>query len=53
MRAWIHPSPRRGDRYAVSINVDSEAHWRRTKLSIVWTLILLAISLVAVVASFA
>ena len=53
MRAWIHPSPRRGDRYAVSITVDSEAHWRRTKLSIVWTLILLAISLVAVVASFA
>ena len=53
MRARIHASPRHGDRYAVSVTVDSEAHWRRTKLSIVWTLILLAISIVAVVASFA
>ena len=53
MRAWIHPSPRRGDRYAVSVTAYSEAHWRRTKLSIVWTLILLAVSIVAVVAAFA
>jgi hypothetical protein len=37
----------------VSVTVNSEAQWRRTKLSIVWTLILLAFSIVAVVASFA
>jgi hypothetical protein len=53
MRARIHPSPRRGGSCAVSVTVDSDTHWRRTKLSIVWTLILLAFSIVAVVASFA
>jgi hypothetical protein len=53
MRARIHPSPCRGGCCAVSVTVNSEAQWRRTKLSIVWTLILLAFSIVAVVASFA
>jgi hypothetical protein len=37
----------------VRVTADSETHWRRTKLSIVWTLILLAFSIIAVVASFA
>jgi hypothetical protein len=53
MRARIHPSPRRGGCCAVNVTAYSETHWRRTKLSIVWTLILLAFSIVAIAASFA